>query len=184
MHKEFIKHYNFDTPNVKVMNTLFWAATHDCLTESLNRFGFDLFVDMITDIAEPIEKYAYLSLVDIDGLSIINDLFGHKEGDEVIKKVAHTLMNSFHNGVTCRFGGDEFVVVALYGTTVNFGDVLGGVVRKISESFPDKQYPVNISYGYDYFSTKYNKRSMNEIFDTADKDMYSHKTSKRRSGNE
>ena len=53
-----------------------------------------------------------LCMIDMDGLKNINDLYGHLYGDEYIKSVSQVLMDSARDiDITCRFGGDEFIVL-------------------------------------------------------------------------
>lgn len=54
-----------------------------------------------------------LLFIDINGLKIINDKYGHIEGDKAIIQVADLLRESFRDSdVIARIGGDEFVVLA------------------------------------------------------------------------
>ena len=47
----------------------------------------------------------------MDGMKIINDNYGHLEGDHAIKSVAHAINECFAQPcVSARFGGDEFIV--------------------------------------------------------------------------
>ena len=52
-----------------------------------------------------------LMLMDVDGLKVINDTFGHREGDRVICSVAQMVKTHFRaSDIVGRFGGDEFAV--------------------------------------------------------------------------
>ena len=52
-------------------------------------------------------------MIDINGLKIINDAYGHKQGDLSIKLVSNLLMQVFRtDDVVARIGGDEFVVLS------------------------------------------------------------------------
>ena len=64
---------------------------------------------------EEFERYGWpfgLIFIDIDRFKSINDEHGHAAGDEVLKMVAKTLMNSARSfDVVARWGGDEFIAV-------------------------------------------------------------------------
>lgn len=51
-------------------------------------------------------------MIDVNGLKLTNDAFGHFAGDELLKRVAKTLdLNCTEKGFVSRVGGDEFVMV-------------------------------------------------------------------------
>lgn len=51
-------------------------------------------------------------ITDIDHFKRVNDLFGHDAGDDVIREFAARLASNFRpQDLTCRFGGEEFVVI-------------------------------------------------------------------------
>jgi diguanylate cyclase (GGDEF)-like protein len=52
-------------------------------------------------------------MMDLDGLKVINDRFGHNEGDVVLKKLGRILkQNTRASDIAARWGGDEFVLLA------------------------------------------------------------------------
>jgi diguanylate cyclase (GGDEF)-like protein len=56
-----------------------------------------------------------LLLLDLDGLTSVNDRYGHAAGDEVLAEIAGRLRSSLRRtDLLARLGGDEFVV-ALHG---------------------------------------------------------------------
>ncbi len=83
-------------------------AHKDELTGLANRRFFYEF------LAENRKKQSTCVLtVDLDNFKYVNDTYGHKAGDEVLKVVSNTLEESFPAALVCRFGGDEFLVLML-----------------------------------------------------------------------
>lgn len=81
--------------------------------------GYDLF-NRITDIEEyntKLDMYSDINanavmFFDMNNFKAINDLVGHDEGDEILKKFSDTVNNFNENIVLIRAGGDEFVAIA------------------------------------------------------------------------
>jgi len=61
-------------------------------------------------LAELSERYA-VAMVDIDHFKKFNDTYGHQAGDQLLRKVATTLMAVSGGGRSFRYGGEEFAVV-------------------------------------------------------------------------
>ena len=87
-------------------------ALIDDLTGLFNRRGFFTLAEHHLKLAERMHKNFYLIFSDIDDMKKINDVFGHLQGDLVLKKVADILRYSFRDSdIIARIGGDEFVVL-------------------------------------------------------------------------
>lgn len=70
----------------------------------------------ITNIARTRVKSEYkdtsIAIIDIDDFKQVNDRFGHKKGDEVLRRCAEIMFDSVGDkGYVGRIGGDEFIVV-------------------------------------------------------------------------
>ncbi|MGY6275686.1 diguanylate cyclase domain-containing protein [Methylomonas sp. MgM2] len=87
-------------------------AYHDPLTGLANRVLFDDMLDRAIQLAmRNHSKFAVLFL-DLDKFKPVNDVFGHKVGDQLLKLVAQRLVRTVRNTDTVtRLGGDEFVVL-------------------------------------------------------------------------
>ncbi len=84
-------------------------AVHDTLTGLLNRAGFASEVEALTSGPH---KSMCLMILDLDGFKSVNDVFGHRAGDDVLTEVARRLQNTLPSSfTTARLGGDEFAVV-------------------------------------------------------------------------
>lgn len=83
-------------------------AEIDELVRIRNRRG--LRKDFRFDLNQPV----FVMMMDIDDFKGFNDTHGHAMGDEVLKRVASTLVIAYGIEHCYRFGGDEFLVIAPY----------------------------------------------------------------------
>jgi diguanylate cyclase (GGDEF)-like protein/PAS domain S-box-containing protein len=82
---------------------------HDPLTGALNHAGI---TDVVRNaVADSDTRTLAMAMVDVDGLKIANDTFGHQVGDAVLVLVAQKLMRD--GAIVGRYGGDEFVALLL-----------------------------------------------------------------------
>ena len=85
-------------------------ALYDPLTGAMNRRAF------VDQVAEPpfAGRPLALCLLDIDHFKAINDTHGHSGGDQVLRAVGQTLIDLALEieGQVCRWGGEEFVLIA------------------------------------------------------------------------
>ncbi len=89
--------------------SLLEMSTHDALTGALNR---RCLADLENELAVDPTARCGCIFVDIDHFKLYNDEWGHREGDEVLRRMARFLMRYVRaEEMVVRFGGDEFVVV-------------------------------------------------------------------------
>lgn len=85
-------------------------STIDMLTNVYNRREFDHCLDLYVASDEE-NKCGMLLFFDLDEFKKINDTYGHKSGDHILRTFAGILQSICAGGsVVGRFGGDEFVV--------------------------------------------------------------------------
>jgi len=99
------------TQRSKATARLMFLAKNDPLTGVLNRHGIEeAFAAAIQDVADG--KPLALAYLDLDRFKLINDLFGHVAGDEVLKRVCDRVRKMLADGHAIgRVGGDEFVIL-------------------------------------------------------------------------
>lgn len=78
----------------------------DYLTGVLNRRGLDEAWNMLS--ADTVIHGIY---IDVDNFKLVNDIYGHSKGDELLIYVANLLRRTFEGQIVVRMGGDEFVVI-------------------------------------------------------------------------
>lgn len=131
------------TENVERQKKIAFLANNDILSGLRNRNYFDTFV---SSGALP-KMYAVL-LFDLDGLKLINDAFGHYEGDRAIKQVAKLLTETFKESlVIARIGGDEFIVITQIIDSVELTDLANLLEQKIAEYNKVASIEINVSKG-------------------------------------
>lgn len=153
---------------------------HDTLTGLYNRIHNEIEKKRLDN-----NKMLPFSVIlgDINGLKLINDVFGHSSGDILIKEAARILKSCCRkDDVLSRIGDDEFCIL-LPKTDSNAANE---IVKKIKESCSkynksstDDGCLIDISLG---FSTKQNQEEdLEKIIKIADDYMYKHKLLERNS---
>jgi diguanylate cyclase (GGDEF)-like protein len=98
--------------NAMLFSEMKELAARDKLTGLYNRRLFEEQFDAAVARSQRNGEQLSLLVVDLDGLKRINDLGGHPAGDEALRALAHSLVESSRTGdITCRLGGDEFAVI-------------------------------------------------------------------------
>lgn len=150
-------------------------AHRDELTGLLNRRGFLVASDALLRTAQEHGKQLTVLFVDIDGLKMVNDRFGHSTGDRVITAVAAALRDSFRDrDAVGRIGGDEFCVTALSRdaqSTVQLRRRLLDAVATVAAHWPDTAIQVSITVGAAHCSRPL-PGVLPELLDSADRAMY------------
>ncbi len=99
------------TEKAKATERLHFLAENDSLTGVLNRRGIERVLATATSLLSGGKPLA-LAYLDLDRFKLINDLYGHAAGDEVLKQVCQRAREMLTTGQDLgRVGGDEFVIV-------------------------------------------------------------------------
>jgi len=107
-------------------------ARHDVLTGLPNRRWFiENFDKWVTHL--PAGEACALFVIDLDNFKPINDIYGHRLGDEVLRIVAKRLSAVVEPGVVARLGGDEFGILMRFRTD---GDGATRLARQIIHEIP------------------------------------------------
>jgi len=118
---------------------------HDSMTGLFNRWYMEGF---LRDYERNAERRCALIMGDLNGLKLVNDAFGHNEGDRFIQKIAAILRESCDKkDIVCRWGGDEFLIL------LPDADAEEAVqlIRRISErcnALSDEKLQLSIALGY------------------------------------
>ena len=153
-----------------------YLSYHDQLTGVKNRRYFD---EALITYDEPSYYPLALIVVDINGLKLTNDAFGHLIGDRLLIEATMMLKREIRGKDTvARIGGDEFVII-LPNTTLEEAKRLSD---NLSQQFLAKSIeglPISASFGE---AVKHDDSlSVVEVFNLAEDRMYHHKVSEKQS---
>jgi diguanylate cyclase (GGDEF)-like protein len=165
----------------QVKDKLRVLALTDDMTKLNNRRGFFLLAEQLLKVASRTKSGVYLMYTDLDDLKIINDTFGHEEGDRALKAYANLLKDNYRESdVIARIGGDEFVLLPV-GTFKDDISVILDRFNKILASYNkthDHPWNLSVTIGLAYYDPE-SPASLDELLREADKAMYG---GKRRNG--
>jgi diguanylate cyclase (GGDEF)-like protein len=107
-----LEHAHLIRENRRLFAEVQRLAVTDALTGLFNRHKLD---DALANEFERARRYKRplsLIMLDLDGLKVINDTYGHTAGDAALKLVADAIRNAVRRvDMPARFGGDEFAIL-------------------------------------------------------------------------
>ena len=119
-----------------------------------------------------------IAMIDLNNLKVINDSYGHEQGNYAIKKLCHIICNTFVHSPVFRVGGDEFVVILnnpdysiVYSLIANLKHELF-MLEKNDNLEPWER--ISAAVGFASYDSKIDK-SVSDVFVRADKLMYENK---------
>ena len=164
------------TESRKTEEELRYLNFHDKLTGLYNRNFLEKEIERLdTTIHLPVS----VLVVDINGLKLVNDTYGHGHGDELLQAAAEVLRTSCREyDIVARFGGDEFVVL-LPDTSREEAQKVYQRIREKSEGVFVGEEPLSLSLG---LATKEKREeSLAEILRRAEDEMYQQKLAETKS---
>lgn len=146
-----VTHLGLALRNALVYKEVKLRADRDGLTRIYNRHSFE--ERLVYEIKRR-RRYNHdlsLLMVDLDHFKSVNDTYGHKAGDMVLKKVGEILTDTFRGtDLAARYGGEEFVVLLPH-TTEKDAWCLAERVREAIQAcefeFEDQRFAVTASIG-------------------------------------
>lgn len=120
-------------------------------------------------------------MLDLNNFKIINDTYGHDEGDRVLRETGKLLSDIFGEGHCYRYGGDEFLVIVPDISEPEFREKLDILMR--SKPVVNKSDEVNYSAGYARGMLS-DSAGLRNLIASADEKMYREKRDKENARNQ
>ena len=151
-------------------------ALTDDLTCLYNRRAFLALASQQLKVTRRNTQSLLLFFADVDNLKIINDTYGHREGDLALIRAADALEQTFRDSdVIARLGGDEFAVLALEASCENREVILRRLEKTLKGSNAEEsRYELSLSVGMARFDPKH-PISLGKLIAAADAAMYQEK---------
>ena len=163
--------------NIKLENLnklLADISVRDELTGLYNRMGYEKIVIPYLDELRSAKQDSFIMVVDINRMKVINDQYGHLQGDTAIKIVASVIKSSIpKEWKAVRYGGDEYVVIGRCESGEEIEKIKSQIVDKVRRVAEDLciPYKLSVSIGFVVISSD-NQLGNEEYFRMADDAMY------------
>lgn len=151
-------------------------SRYDPLTGILNRRGFFDAAEKLLAARSGDEGFLAI-YADLNNLKIINDRYGHEEGDFSIRLTGQLLRDSIgKNGICGRIGGDEFACLVPYSDTAWSESLYRSLHRAFAmfNRTSEKAYNITVSTGF-YLLPGDKNSTLQEMLAHADSMLYEEK---------
>jgi diguanylate cyclase (GGDEF)-like protein len=150
--------------------TIHYLSYHDTLTGLYNRRFFEVELDRLDT-----QRQLPISLIigDVNGLKLVNDLFGHQQGDKTLIAIGNILKQVCRKeDIISRWGGDEFIIL--------LPNTAGATAEEICQRINNKceeydSLPMKLSISLGMASKIHMDEPISELIIRADKRMYQNK---------
>ena len=146
-------------------------ARKDFLTEAANNMAF--FERLSLERNRCLRSKLPISLIflDCDYFKVINDVFGHKKGDSVLKIIVRTIQKNVRiTDMVARIGGDEFIILLPETAKEVATKVVQRMQRELLRIMDENKWPVTFSIGVATFI--FPQQSPDEMLKKVDELMF------------
>ncbi|MBD9587565.1 sensor domain-containing diguanylate cyclase [Pseudomonas sp. PDM03] len=162
------------TDKKQMESELHRLATTDVLTQSSNRRHFFDCAHLEFEQARQKGTPLAFLLLDIDDFKLINDTYGHPEGDNVLQRIAECGQAALRRGdVFGRIGGEEFAAVfpgCAPDMAMQVAERLQREIQRLSFSHDDQTFGITVSQGLTSLTAE--DLNLDSLFARADAAMY------------
>lgn len=163
------------TDKVESENKIKYASYHDSLTDLYNRSYIEKQIQVLNR-----EDKLPLAVImaDLNALKLVNDSYGHHQGDKLIIKTAEILKNSCREeDLIARWGGDEFVILLPQTNQQAVKKIVKRINQNIAAEYlkfeNGNKLPLSAALGYAVKAYSY--QDFFDILNEAESKMYKNK---------
>jgi diguanylate cyclase (GGDEF)-like protein/PAS domain S-box-containing protein len=152
-----------------------YLSYHDNLTDLYNRTFMEEEMERLDSSRQlPIS----IIMIDVNGLKLFNDTYGHHKGDQLLTKTARILKDSTRSeDIVARWAGDEFVILLPKTGKEEVDKIIKRIENNCSQT-KDGEMLISLAVGAAVKERA--EDNISAIFELADKRMYKQKMSKSR----
>jgi diguanylate cyclase (GGDEF)-like protein len=162
-----------ETRDQKLIYEMDYLMSHDMMTKLYNRNYFE---SMREYFDQPHVFYSIL-LLDLDGLKLINDFLGHKQGDDLLIRFSDILLSitkEVQKTQAIRLGGDEFMIIMESSSHVKIEEITKLIEDQAYHEIPEN----NIAFSYGLSTKKNPTETIANVMKKADVRLYKMKENK------
>lgn len=166
---------------VELAHKLEYMYVRDPLTSLYNRRGLLKYGNKLLEESHDTGKFVFGIGIDLDELKVINDTYGHEEGDNAILRVSNAVKYAGKGHEICsRTGGDEFFILGLSEDKSEGEKIVNRIYMYLKEynNSGKKSYNVDCSCGI-YVAPADKVQSFETVMKFADQRMYTIKMNKK-----
>ncbi|MBC7194612.1 MAG: diguanylate cyclase, partial [Caldisericia bacterium] len=163
----------------KEKEKLIESSYKDPLTEVYNR---KFLIEYVEKLINENRKFSIVFL-DLDNFKLIDDILGHKTGDEILKKIASWFQNNLRkDDFVSRYGGDEFCFILHDVDKKKSEEIIDRLYKLFTlENFYPEDIPIGFSFGIASFPE--DADNLDKLLSIADNKMYQMKEMRFRKDN-
>lgn len=161
----------------RMASRLSWQASHDDLTQLINRREFERQLESVIEAARHENSEHCLVFLDLDKFKVVNDTCGHAAGDELLRQISDIFQSKIRGADTlARLGGDEFAIILNRCQVSNAVDVAESIRQGVDDfryGWADQSFQVGVSIGLVMINAQ--SPEVEEVFQAADSACYAAK---------
>ncbi len=172
--RQNLEHIRQNIMMVELNKRLAKLSVTDGLTGVYNRAGCEKIAYPYLEKCHALGKRAVLMFADINKMKVINDKYGHLQGDTAICTVAKVIKDVLSDDwIIVRYGGDEFIMVGEYSDKTLPEQLLQDIGIHLEQTCLQMQLPYELRIGVGYVLVEPDKQlNLSEYLKLADDAMY------------